>query len=74
MTFLLPCYTHSVQSLLAFPFTLFKPSSLPTERRQDGVRRDPTDGGHGAVQRGTARGNEEALGRRRRAGVLRALQ
>lgn len=45
-----------------------------TERRQDGVRRDPADGGHGAVQRGAAGGHEAALGRPGRAGVLRPLQ
>lgn len=44
------------------------------ERRQDGVRRDPADGGYGAIQRGVACRHEAALGRRRRAGVLRPLQ
>lgn len=44
------------------------------ERRQDGVRRDPTDGGHGAVQRGAAGRYEETVGGRRRPGVLRPLQ
>lgn len=42
--------------------------------REDGVRRDTADGGHGAVLRGAAGGHEEALGGRRSPGVLRPLQ
>lgn len=42
--------------------------------REDGVRRDPEDGGHGTLLRGAAGGHEAALGRRGSPGVLRPLQ
>lgn len=44
------------------------------ERRQDGHGRGLSDGGHGALLRGAARGHEAAVDGRRGAGVLRQVQ
>nr|CAD7568660.1 unnamed protein product [Timema californicum] len=48
--------------------------SCVPDGREDGVRRDPEDGRHGALLRRTARGHETALGGHGGPGVLRPFQ
>lgn len=70
----IPITVHKrVTSITNLPSPLITVACI-AERRQDGIRCDTTHGGYRAVQRGAPGGHEAAVGRPRRAGVLRPLQ
>ena len=49
-------------------------SLLLADGRENGVRRHPADGGHGAIFRGTPGRHEAVVGRHRRSRMFRSLQ